>query len=465
MLTVKEFNALELEYKLFELRQNQVEVWPLAREIIYDELNTAINGSPSRKSSDKALPLKSKLIGLLWISINSIKFFWQRYPKITYLFFAHPRRKLENGYYHDVYTDSLIKLFGESCAVAEPLFNMSHLSPTPQENLIPLDVMDFWPRALSSFWKVGFKPEVDSSILAFEKMLSQRYNVNVPVQNILRRELTRFIIAKPLVTRLLNQLQPSVLIEIVGYHRLAKVFNVITRQKGIRTIELQHGYVSKAHISYNFPQGVQKVQSFPSYIGLWGNVYKHHISPPLPNHNIFSAGFLYFEEKHKKLRQSVPKANTVVFISQWTIGKELAKLAVDLSKMIPDVSIIYRLHPEERKNARVNYPELYQEQRIIVDDSNSDLYELLINTETIVGVYSTALIEAAMLGKQVVVAKLPGWEAFKDLTESTSSFEFSENSASSLLTTIKSNKSGHQAISYVDWLAPFDIAAFEALTK
>jgi hypothetical protein len=107
--------------------------------------------------------------------------------------------------------------------------------------------------------------------------------------------------------------------------------------------------------------------------------------------------------------------STILFISQGTIGKQLGMLAKDLSKL-SQRQIVYKLHPGEVQDGQIRYLNLYNSDKILVDDEiASDLYQRIFEAEIVIGVHSTALIEAASLGKRVIVVGLPGWENFKEL--------------------------------------------------
>ena len=55
--------------------------------------------------------------------------------------------------------------------------------------------------------------------------------------------------------RIINTLQPKVILEVVSYNRKCMVINEIANEMKITTVELQHGTIGKEHIAYNYPGG------------------------------------------------------------------------------------------------------------------------------------------------------------------------------------------------------------------
>lgn len=410
---IHDFN--EIENKYFEIVFSGLQVWPLVRENIFSEIQIKVENISSKNKSDKNQSLGKKIKLFLIIILSTIKYVVKPKRKVKYLFLNHPRKKLIDGKYYDIYTDPIISGISESYIVLEGLFQLKHLRPSFQRKVLFADLFDFWPRLLSFLFAKKLSRKQCEILEKIETDILEKFNVKIDLKSKVRLELYRAKVSSKWLKSLLKKLEPELIIEIVGYNRLVKHVNIAAKELNIKTIELQHGYISEQHPSYNFSIGINNVQTFPEYLGVWSDYYKDKMNPPIKVDNIIKCGFKYFDEQSKRAQKK--KQNTILFISQGTIGNNLGKLAIQIAKKAPN-QIVYKLHPGEMQDAKSRYLNLYNVNNLTVDDEKaSDLYERILEAKVVVGVYSTALIEAASLGKKVIIVGLPGWEYFKELIE------------------------------------------------
>mgnify|MGYP003671553223 CR=1 FL=1 len=377
-------------------------------------------GTTRPNTTDKEISFKANSINFLKILLNSFLYFFQSKNKVKYLILNHPRKKKIGNSFVDIYTDPIIDQLNSSYLVLEGLFQLKHLKPSYQKKILYADLFDFWPRLISLFWTPKFTTKELFSWMELKKDIFEIFGVHIDIKKRVEQEYTRCIISVWGLKKLLKKLKPDIIIEVVGYNRLNKHVNIAAKEMSIPTVELQHGYISKKHIAYNFPEGLEMVKTFPNYIALWGGVYKESISVPINKDRLLVSGFKFFENFLIKPHLNEHTGSKILFISQGTIGKELGKLAKDLSETIQNENfeIVYKLHPGEVQDAKKRYAELYKVPNIQVDDKlSSNLYKTIATASVVIGVYSTALLEAASLGKNVIVVKLPGWDGLKELIE------------------------------------------------
>lgn len=419
MSLIKSFNEIEKEY--FNKKINGIFIWPLLREKVYADLNSISNNTKKSGQSDKEQSLSKKIRSFLAIVSNTFNFFLKHKNKVGYLFINHPRKKLVNGFYYDLYTDPIINDLKEDYFVLEGLFQLNHLKPSFQKNILYADIFDFWPRLISLLWTPKFTVDEVNLWKSLEEKFENEFGLDVSILEPAKKEYVRARISIWGIKKLLKKLQPKLIIEVVGYNRLCKHVNIAAKELGIKTIELQHGYLSDKHVAYNFPKGIETVNSFPDYFGAWSSFFdKGRVRFPISSDKIIDVGFKYFHEHFDKVKNKAVYEGSILFISQGTIGDKLSKVALELSQL-SDEKIIFKLHPSEIQDAHVRYPELYslKSEHFIIDDSiDSDLYKRIIEAKIVVGVYSTALLEAASVGKKTVVLKLPGWKEFEYLFSS-----------------------------------------------
>lgn len=181
-------------------------------------------------------------------------------------------------------------------------------------------------------------------------------------------------------------------------------------QKKIPTIELQHGVMSGS-IAYNYPKK-SDVKQFPDYIFVFSDYWKKCAEFPIDDKNIKVVGYPYLEEKEKQYNKIFTEKRgrnkkVVLFLSQWTIGNELSKMAVEFSEICDEeYEIIFKLHPGEYENWKRNYPWLEKEDKIkVIDSLKHNIYEYFAMSDYQVGVSSTAIYEDWNLGWKLIFIK------------------------------------------------------------
>jgi hypothetical protein len=113
-------------------------------------------------------------------------------------------------------------------------------------------------------------------------------------------------------------------------------------------------------------------------------------------------------------------AGQVVVLSQPLIGLDILKAAVEFAAARPDLKVIFKLHPRNEIEEFAGYldgiPDSAPANLSLMQFEKSSL-EVIAESEISVGVFSTALIEAAGLGSKVAIIKLPGWEHLAPLID------------------------------------------------
>lgn len=414
MRLIEQFNQIEKPF--FDIKKNGIQLWPLVREQVILELSSEINNSSKANRSDKEQPFKGKFKALFFVCINTLKYFFISKKKVKFMILNHPRKRKINGKYVDIYTDPILDEFEEDYICLESLFQLQHLKPSYQKKILPADLFDFWTRLASLILYVFIIKKEDKVWVELECQIYNVFKHRIDIQKKVQIEYIRALVNKWLLKKLLYKLKPELILQVVGYNRLNKHVNIVAKELEIPTLELQHGFISKDHQAYNFPDNVSNVQTFPDYFAVWSDFFKSQINVPIPNENLVTSGFKFFHGKIENLKRTEQQHNILV-ISQGTIGLKLVDLVLALKKM-SSYKIIYRLHPGEIPAATDLYPELYnnQDKFLSIDDSfESDLYVRIKNADVVIGVYSTALLESLSIGIPTIIVKLPGWEVFSNL--------------------------------------------------
>jgi hypothetical protein len=251
------------------------------------------------------------------------------------------------------------------------------------------------------------------------RLVSQSLGLEIAwIESLMKRELSRFLYLLPRVRRILTDAAPKLLVEVVWYTRMNKVFNVAARELGIPILELQHGTISPYHHGYSFPKGVS-VKAVPDYIAVWGEFWKQQCGLPIPSDQIVVTGFPFYESNVPILRRAKRSGAHILVVSQGTIGRALAEAIANIASepSLRDVTFHFKPHPSESALVSERYAVLSQNPNVRIvfgpgSDSLEDLFQLC---DTQIGVYSTALVEGMRFGLRTIIYQLQGWEYFESL--------------------------------------------------
>jgi hypothetical protein len=250
-----------------------------------------------------------------------------------------------------------------------------------------------------------------AKIDAIDVHLARSLGRPIAIRAILAGVLARFLVDRALYRRMLAIHRPEVVYCVVAYSGHAPLV-ATAREAGIRSVELQHGVISRYHLGYSFP-GVDfaDLAYFPDQLYTWGEPWDTLMDDPVPEARRVPYGFRYFQHEAARHRGEARDPRRILVISQGTIGRELAETVLRLLPRLPDCRIDYKLHPSEVARWR-EYPALValSEQPNVTLCTTGNLYELMARAQWQLGVYSTALYEGHALGLRTALVRLPGIE-------------------------------------------------------
>jgi hypothetical protein len=195
---------------------------------------------------------------------------------------------------------------------------------------------------------------------------------------------------------------------VVGYFKEGII--AAAQQLGIRVTELQHGFMSNNHIGYGFPPGGE-VPYFADRLFVFGEYWRRTTALPTTCETQV-VGAWYIECMRHKYASMNKQEKLILYCSQLTIGEKLFAVACDVARLLPDYTVLYRLHPSEHHSMYT----AYLTQRGVDKPDNlefssgaqDDTYALLARATYNVGVYSTTLWEGLAFGCKTIVLDLPG---------------------------------------------------------
>ncbi|MCI0651162.1 MAG: hypothetical protein L0Z55_04695 [Planctomycetes bacterium] len=412
----RRFVEIEEELELFSLEVEGCPLWDLARFGIGERVLAALG--LFEKERGGGARARGRRIRASAGALCSAAF---RNPFLAapceFLFLGHPRRVLRgDGRWWDPYSDPLADSLGERALVLERPNAEGHCRPPHSRRLRHLDVVPLLAAARGALWRHRLAPPLRNRFAEIEMRLIGAFGQPVAAAAHLEERLALYRAQYPIYRALFRRLRPAALFVVVSYGNEVPI--AAAKSLGIPTIELQHGIISPYHLAYSFPPGAMK-RTFPDHVFLFGDYWKECVRFPIAADRLHATGFPYFDEERAAVAGATRKEQ-VVFLSQWSIGRALSRLACEAARH-PRLKgkIVYRLHPSERATWREDYPWLAHVPLEVVDPATVPLYRQLAESRVQVGAYSTAVVEGIALGLQTFIANLPGSAALDPLVAST----------------------------------------------
>jgi len=418
------FLELETECELFDLRAEGIPVWERIRFDVNRKLMQEIGliGSASDISSTKSThPLeRARSFGEAMTTHNPYL-----YGNVDVLCWGLPRRKQQDdGSWWDLYFDPLYeRLDFDYLHVEEPYLG-THRNPAKTDQLAYLDLISVADRISDATRRptIQLGSSARRTLDGFEEALETVFDASIDVTGLLRRSLRSRSARKPMYEKLLERVDPSACVLVRSYGK--ETFVEACRERAIPTVEIQHGALSEYHFGYSFP-GDRTKAAFPDYFFAFGDHFRSLADYPIPPENVRSVGYPYLEATLEKFdsgtrssAERTPATDRVLFLSQGTVGEQLSKLAVAVSKHDAfDGEIVYKHHPREYESWTEHYPWLVDADISVVDSDSPSLYELFDTATVQVGVYSTTLYEGLAFGLQTFLLDMDRLEFVRDIVE------------------------------------------------
>lgn len=423
------FIKFENENKLFDFMFDGVNTWIYYRETLYSDImkeKNYINDTFTKPSNIK---------NHFWYRFFKAKMYKFGKQKNSFndecdvLFFSHPRRVYNDGFYRCVITDDVIENIRRSYKVIEEPYwidgishLVSHYTPT-KEKLIYLDKIELsFEMSYELFGKQRHIKKYDKEKLySIINKLNKEFNTNISISKYykLNKKFSYYekhYLAK--YVKLLKKINPKLIIEFYNPNRVRQIINKAAHTLRIRIINLQHGIFGLTEPLMMNYFTLRHLDNFPDEIWTFGQYWNSKSRFPIDKKAIMSVGYPYHERKKNEINKEKTENKIILFVSQGKIGKRLSKIAYELSKtsLGQEYDIVFKTHPFEQNRWQRDYPWLL-EAKVLVDDNNkADLYYYFGMAICQIGVYSTGIYEGIACGIETFIYKDYGvWEV-EDLT-------------------------------------------------
>lgn len=336
------------------------------------------------------------------------------------LFLASARRKWDakNRTFFDPVTDPVIAKLPQRPIVIESRIGGMHFRPVGVKNLFYYDSLLYIGAFLQVFFRMfqSLSARELKNLRKVEIEIQKTFGIQFPLERAARNASAWHRALVPLYTWVLRKAEVKTLVMVCSYGKEAWIEACV--RCGIRTIELQHGTITRYHPGYHYPEGSDK-RLAPDEFWAFGKYWTRSVRFPSRTKVRSAFGFPYLENAIQNLDTS-RKDNNLLVVSQGTIGERLSRMLVDALELLPgNLCIFYKLHPGERLFWRTTYPWLadHSDRIEVIEGDSPDLYELMARARWQLGVNSTALFEGMRLGCRTILADLPGIEYLEDLLD------------------------------------------------
>ncbi|MGP3778031.1 sialyltransferase [Halanaerobium saccharolyticum] len=401
----------------FDLINKQIEgvyFWKLIRMPLYYKITKKIDlyaqahDNSNNRFIEKLLYLPKSFMN------NYIYGAHKRENQRDYLIFEHPRKVKVNDEYIDKYTHYLIDDFEKNNyeVIDRPYFNNHYNTAT--ENRSYVEKPSFLPMYIYNSIKINkllLSAKDKELILKIEKELENNFEIDLDLISLILKKVKVFKSKYLYYNKLLKKRSPKKVFLVVSYGNGALI--AACKNNNIKTVEIQHGTMSKYHLGYSFPLN-NTIPYFPDEMYLFGKYWFDSTPLPIKSKNIFYYGFPYIERRLIGYQNISKKKNQILFISQGVIGKRLAKYALKLAENNDKYHIIFKLHPGEYDRWKTEYSHLVKAEKKsnfeVVDHNDIALYQLFAESKYQIGVFSTAVFEGLTLNCKTILINLPGVE-------------------------------------------------------
>lgn len=425
--SIDDFLIVEKKYHLNELEINGVNYWNYVRfsiwnsEIVSQNMRLGEAHQKRKLSVWQCIKIFSGFLESIF-SLKNIK------KDSDILFLNHERRAKNNNFYECIYTETLSKIY-KSTTLEKP-YEYKHFKPVKTSHLVYTDYISIDAYLKFTVHKLLKTKKYRNLLLEIEEQthealneLSHIYSWNYNKKDIYNKMAEKVFFYQneyKKFQKIIDKINPKVIVEVVYYAWQNMIINEIAREKGIVTVELQHGTIYKEHIAYQFAKDVSIAQ-LADRIFMFSDFWKNMVRLPITSDHLISVGYPYFEnckDNFQKIRKTDNRTG-VVFISQGTIGKDLSKVAAQVADILESdqYRVIYKLHPSEYSSWKTLYPWLDQTNLEVIDNNEKSLYYYFAICDIQIGVYSTAVFEGIGFGLNTIIYKCAFWDVMKPLID------------------------------------------------
>ncbi len=317
---------------------------------------------------------------------------------------ASRRFNPETKKYESIFSDFIYRIFPDKKIATLEKPNESgkmHYKNTPEYvNLIFHDKGILSSVIQSKLHPFKFTKEEVTSLLQIISFL----DADVNIIKFITVKLARFFTLNNYYLNLLPKINPKLIFLINAYNYSNMALILAAKELGIKTVELQHGFIREEHPGYIW-KNMESKKLFPDYFFSYGEYFTNLLkkrSVIFDESKIITCGAYSIEKRLTELldkKNDKTKTKKIIYItSQWSIREKLKPFVLKLSEILPHEYIIkYKTHPLE-KDTQQFYAEFQKADNItFLDNPDINSLDLMPEADVHSTAYSTSFMEANFL--------------------------------------------------------------------
>jgi len=406
-------NILSIEEKyplLYTYEYNGVPIWELIRYPLFIKLNKCRATSYTDRRVKLVQLFLKKFKDYIYSFITANPLFWISKKRV--LLFRCSRKSFFNDKFLDIYTAHIEELYSkEEIGIYE-----THRDYTSGSAHVPnISFFTLISGNVSSLMMRLFRKPTQS-VSAVKGIIAQE-GLSINFEELFWRQYIIFKVESFFYSTLFSIRCPEH-IYIVNYiNKQAMIAEA--KKRGIEIHELQHGFTSPKLLLYHYPFAKKEsLNFFPSVFHYINKDYMCGCDIPLKQEHVVQniSGYL---QNNECLKQSIQKQpSTILFVSQHLIHNQFYSWVKDFCYYVKeqnlDYTILYKPHPLEYGMFNKNeLDELVDRYNLKLLPKDSHILKSMSMSGNVVGVYSTALLEARAMGCKILLLNVPGVENFE----------------------------------------------------
>mgnify|MGYP000989724058 CR=1 FL=1 len=395
---------IEMNSNLWEYNIDNTYLWPLMRPEIFWSIISYNKGYLQPHAGGKLF----KLFNFVFLRefMKTYKFFRFNNRNYNSIFFTtealHVRDEKTKKFYDRLYSP-YYKLF-KSQLIFSNSFRFQVSRPSEYEkNLFLADYINIMASIKSHFFKSNIqKDDISNFCQEIQKIFSS--SLSNKLSTSLYGDLSKIQYYKSYIDNIITRMDGNIVfIHCASYLGITGEITRRFKEYGIKTIEVQHGYVGPEDYAYNYPESnkAQIIKQYlPDYFLTFGQYWGEQIRTPsrvVPVGNPTLNNFINVSQK-----ETFIKPKTILVVSQGTVTYKMVRITKYLSQKLPNYTIIFKLHPGEVPFT-YRYEDLMKYSNVQIK-TYDNIYSLIATSEIIVGYNSTTLFESvAFSGKRIFI--------------------------------------------------------------
>lgn len=413
---VSSFLEFEENHNLFDITIDDWRLWPYLRFTTYAAISDSYNGLIRQYRREK-LSFRKLLEILKNCTVNHPLLKCQNRK---FLIFTSPTRVPSDRGYKCFITDDIISELNIETNAAELISqeDFGHKMPCYTKDILYCDYIEVMSYMASKLYFYGRASQLSELYAACERIaeyIKTDFGFDYDSSLLKRRARTIYIwhkLKKKSLSGLLRKTNPQIIVEDCSYSASHMLINELAHEMGIKVVELQHGFISKEHIGYNYKRQ-HDLSVIPDYLILFSDYWKMCASYPIKNDCLLPLGYPYYYSM-KKRYYTVPDHGdrpVILVLSQHIYTRRLLddikNLCVYFDNIHFSYRILYKLHPMEADTEVKDDPIFKRENIELVDNSKRNLYECFSVCNVQIGASSTAIFEGIGFNLKTILLDYP----------------------------------------------------------